>query len=206
MFTPSPMSVARTAFHIPAGKMPVRTENHGSAGYTFPLMLVILAALAFGAGQLELTQSYRLKRDKEEELLFRGLEYLKAIRAFQAAGATEKRYPRNLSELVSDPRSQGPRFIRQLYKDPITARDFDPILTKEGTISGVVSSSKDIPFRKTDFDKELQGFDKAEDYSGWRFDAKTPAPQAAPGQPQVQPPSTSPDQPQVQQPITPHYR
>ena len=154
--------------------------GRGQAGYTFPLMLVILAALAFGAGRLELSQSYRLKRDKEDELLFRGLEYLRAIRAFQAATATEKRYPRKLGELVSDTRAQGRRFIRQLYKDPMTGRDFDLIMTPEGTISGVVSSSKGIPLRKVDFDKDLEGFEKASSYAGWRFDgkAKMPVPQA----------------------------
>ena len=147
-------------------------NREGAAGYTFPIMLVILVALSYAATRLESAQSYRLKRDKEEELLFRGTEYLKAIRAFETASATEKRYPRKLEELVSDPRTNGRRFIRQLYKDPITGRDFDPILTKEGTISGIVSTSRGVPFRKVDFDKELEGFDKAESYADWRFEAK----------------------------------
>ncbi|MGO9486996.1 MAG: hypothetical protein ACLPX9_20900 [Rhodomicrobium sp.] len=185
-----------------------RTRDRGSAGYTFPLMLVILVAFAYGAGRLEQTQSYRLKRDKEEELLFRGLEYQKAIRAFEAFGSTEKRYPRNLDELVSDPRSNGRRFIRQLYKDPITGRDFEPIVTPAGTISGVVSASRDIPLRKVGFDKELKGFDKAKSYNDWRFDAKakmavpqgsrpgSPLPRAPesplPGAPESPPPPSSP--------------
>ena len=154
------------------GARPRGCLGRGQAGYTFPLMLVILAALAFGAGRLELSQSYRVKRDKEDELMFRGLEYLRAIRAFQAAPTIEKRYPRKLGELVSDPRMKGRRFIRQLYKDPITGRDFDLIMTPEGTISGVVSSSKGVPLRKVDFEKDLEGFDKASSYAGWRFDAK----------------------------------
>jgi hypothetical protein len=35
-------------------------------------MLIIVAAMAFGATRLDLAQSYRSKRDKEAELLFRG--------------------------------------------------------------------------------------------------------------------------------------
>ena len=75
---------------------------------------------------------------------------------------------------------KGRRFIRRLYPDPMTGRDFDLIMTPEGTISGVVSSSKDAPLRQVDFDKDLEGFDKASSYAGWRFDAKAklPAPQA----------------------------
>ena len=171
------------------------------AGYTFPLMLVILAAFAYGAGRLERSQSYRLRRDKEEELLFRGVEYLRAIRAFQTASATEKRYPRTLDELVSDPRANGRRFIRQLYKDPMTGRDFGLILTKDGTISGVVSSSKDIPLRMVDFDKDLKDFDKASSYAGWRFEVKQHGPASPPPGPPAASQPAQPAQPaQAEQP------
>ncbi len=156
-------------------------RTSSKAGYTFPLMLVILVAIAFGAGQLERSQSYRQKRNNEEELLFRGLAYLKALKEFETASTTEKRFPRKLDELISDPRTQGRRFIRQLYKDPMTGRDFDPIRTPEGTISGVVSWSKGVPFRTVDFDKELQDFDQALTYRDWRFDAKPRAAAKPPG-------------------------
>jgi hypothetical protein len=144
----------------------------GADGYTFPLMLVLLSALAFGASRLESASSYRVKRDKEEELLFRGRAYMEAIRAFSAAEATDRRYPRKLEELVSDPRRPGRRFIRQLYKDPMTGTDFTVILSPDGTIAGVASASTDIPFRKVDFDKALAGFEKARTYADWRFSAK----------------------------------
>jgi hypothetical protein len=176
MFTRSPMKRAPTAFPIPSGEMFVELLKPASNGYTFPLMLVILAALAFGAGQLERSQSYRLKRDKEEELLFRGREYVSAIRAFYEAGATEKRFPKTLEELIADPRTDGRRFIRQLYKDPVTGRDFDLILTAEGTISGVVSTSGGIPLRTADFDEDFRDFGKAANYAGWRFDARVQPP------------------------------
>ncbi len=153
-----------------------REARQGSEGYTFPLMLIILAALAYGAGRLELTQSYRIKRDKEEELLFRGKEYMKAIRAFYAAAATEKRYPKSLPELVSDPRSKGRRFIRQLYNDPISGGAFNLIQAPDGTITGVVSASAGVPFRAVGFEKDLaETFEKAKTYADWRFDAKAKA-------------------------------
>ncbi len=156
----------------------------GSPGYTFPLMLIIVAAMAIGASRLELAQSYRTKRDKEEELLFRGLAYQRALKAYYSKN---NRYPRKLKDLADDRDASKPRFIRQLYKDPMTGRDFKPILAAEGAIMGVVSSSKDIPFRTVDFDKELQGFDQAKTYEDWKFQAKPgggAAPQAiTPGAP-----------------------
>jgi hypothetical protein len=175
------------------------------AGYTFPLMLVILVAIAFGAGQLERSQAYRLRHSNEEELLFRGLAYLKALKAFESASAAEKRFPKKLEELLSDSRMQGRRYIRQLYKDPMTRRDFDLILTPEGTISGVVSWSRGVPFRTVDFDKELHEFDQAETYRDWRFDAKpkkAAQPEGAPGAPPAAtpPPGIPGSPPQANQP------
>lgn len=140
-----------------------------SGGYTFPLMLVILASLAFLAGRLELSSSYRLKRDKEEELLFRGLAYMSAISEFRAAKSNGGRYPRTLSQLYGDPSTGGSRFMRQLYKDPVTGGDFKAIRMADGGIIGVVSASIGTPFRKTGFREDLKKFEKAATYAGWEF-------------------------------------
>jgi|SRR5271157_1305948 len=146
-----------------------KAQPAGSPGYTFPLMLIIVAAMAFGALRLDLAQSYRLKRDKEAELLFRGLAYKRAIKEFYSKN---NRYPRHLKELADDRDSSKHRFMRQLYKDPMTGGDFKLILGPEGLIMGVLSSSKDAPFKKVDFEKELEEFDKAKTYADWKFEAK----------------------------------
>ena len=149
----------------------------GSPGYTFPLVLIIVAAMAFSAMRLDLAQSYRLKRDKEEELLFRGRAYKHAIRMFFTKN---NRYPRKLQELADDRDSTKARFIRQLYKDPMTGDDFKPIAASEGAITGVASSSRETPFKTADFDKDLEDFDKAKTYADWKFDAKSSGGQSAP--------------------------
>jgi hypothetical protein len=164
-----------------------KEKPSGSDGYTFPFALVILSAIAFGASRMELATSYRLKRDGEEELLFRGRAYMQAIQAFYSADriVQRKRYPRSLDELISDPRFQGRRYIRQRYKDPITGHDFQLLLNADGTIYGVASSSHDSPFRTTGFEAELSNFQNAKDYSEWRFDAKLAKPAAAPTPPNL---------------------
>jgi hypothetical protein len=54
-----------------------------------------------------------IQRDKEEELVFRGLQYAEAIRVFQVRFG---RYPVRLEELVE----VRPRCLRQLWKDPMS--------------------------------------------------------------------------------------
>lgn len=57
--------------------------------------------------------SQEIRRDKEEELRFRGLQYAEAIRVFQARFG---RFPVRLEELIE----VKPRSIRKLWKDPMT--------------------------------------------------------------------------------------
>lgn len=58
------------------------------------------------------------QREKEEELVWRGQQYVRAIRLFQAKNQA---FPPSLDVLV-----QG-RYIRKKYKDPITDDDFLPL-------------------------------------------------------------------------------
>jgi len=60
------------------------------------------------------------RREKEEELIFRGQQYARALRLFGTKYANAS--PPNLDVLVEQ------RFIRKKYKDPITNDDFQPIL------------------------------------------------------------------------------
>ena len=145
--------------------------HHRSQGFTLPLMLIILIALAYSGMRLELNGSYLLRRDREEELLFRGRAYMNAIKSYYlAAPGVAARYPAKLEELVADPRFRGRRHIRQLYDDPMTGGGFGLLRNESGGIVGVVSASAGAPFLKTGFDEDLDGFDKAATYREWRFD------------------------------------
>jgi len=118
-----------------------------------------------------------MKREREQELLFRGLQYRNAIAAWNTRpatpGATQKVIPLNdLKDLLLDPSSlQKTKYLRQLYKDPMTGKDWNIIRDKGGKgIIGVASTSDDVPL-KTSF-KEYSGLDGFADkkkYSDWRF-------------------------------------
>lgn len=75
------------------------------------LIAVMLIALAIEAPRI----SQQIKRDKEEELYHRGMEYAVAIKRFYHKNNT---YPVSLEQLES---TNNLRFLRRRYKDPLTA-------------------------------------------------------------------------------------
>jgi type II secretory pathway pseudopilin PulG len=105
------MSAAQT-FRRNAGS---RRQDEGYILLTLMLMcaMVIIALAAIGP---QLT--HQLKRDREEEMIHRGVQYSRAIRKFYKKTG---RYPVRLEELEN---TNNLRFIRQKYKDPITGEDF----------------------------------------------------------------------------------
>jgi type II secretory pathway pseudopilin PulG len=91
----------------------IRGARRGEEGYNLVLLVVavtilnILVAIALPAW------SYTIRRDREEETIFRGLQYAEGIRVFRQRFG---RYPASLDELVKTE----PRSIRQLWTEPLT--------------------------------------------------------------------------------------
>lgn len=84
-------------------------------------MAALLVALAIMAVMMSVALPvwrHDAQREKEEELVFRGQQYIRAIRLFQTRNRT---FPASVDMLV-----QG-RFLRKKFKDPITNDDFTPI-------------------------------------------------------------------------------
>ena len=81
-------------------------------------LLVALAVMAVMMSVALPVWRHDAQREKEEELVFRGQQYVRAIRLFQTKNRT---FPTSIDMLV-----QG-RYLRKKYKDPITAEDFNPI-------------------------------------------------------------------------------
>jgi type II secretory pathway pseudopilin PulG len=79
-------------------------------------LLVALAVMAVLMSVALPVWRHEAQREKEEELVFRGNQYMRAIRLFQAKNQT---FPTSVDMLV-----QG-HFLRKKYKDPITNDDFD---------------------------------------------------------------------------------
>jgi type II secretory pathway pseudopilin PulG len=73
------------------------------------MVLVAVINITVAAALPSLSQA--MQREKEAELIFRGLQYAEAIRVFQLRNG---RYPNSLRELLQT----NPRCIRQLWTDP----------------------------------------------------------------------------------------
>lgn len=86
-------------------------------------MVALLVGLSIMAAALSIalpTWSTMAKREREEELIFRGQQYARAITLYQRRFANA--YPANLDLLVEQ------KFLRKKFKDPMTADgEFQPV-------------------------------------------------------------------------------
>lgn len=142
-----------------------------SEGYTYLVMLAVVVIMGISAEATTHLTSTILKREKEQELLFRGQAYIKAIESYYLSGKTIKSFPQSLDDLIKDSRYLQRKHIRKIYPDPFTKKaDWVLIKNKLGRITGVASSSEDIPLKTSNFPVGLEIFEEAKTYSQWRFE------------------------------------
>ncbi len=114
------------------------------------------------------------KRDKEEELLFVGDQMRRALALYAANAAGGQRYPRSLEDLLKDPRYPGARrYLRKIYRDPITGRAEWGLVKAGDVITGVYSLSEEEPLKKTEFSLADRAFEGKTKYSEWIFVPRT---------------------------------
>src|SRR6266850_6897091 len=95
----------------------MRSQQDGFAYLTILFIVAIMAGGLAVVGQVWQTAAVR---EREAELLHVGNEYRRAIERYYLTG-TARQYPRELTDLVKDPRQPGTvRHLRRLYPDPIT--------------------------------------------------------------------------------------
>ncbi len=85
-------------------------------GYTLVAVVIFIAILTIVIAAVGPSISMIMKREREEELLFRGKQYARAIALFQRRYG---RYPNSLEEIYEN----RPRVIRKLWKDPMCRCD-----------------------------------------------------------------------------------
>jgi type II secretory pathway pseudopilin PulG len=91
----------------PASRLP-----SPESGYTLVAIVIGMAVLAILVMGVAPSVSMIMKREREQELLFRGKQYARAIALFQKRYG---RFPNELKELYEN----RPRTIRKLWKEPI---------------------------------------------------------------------------------------
>jgi hypothetical protein len=121
-----------------------------------------------------------------------------------------KRYPRTLDELVKDPRQPSTqRYIRKLFPDPITGKEWTAIRGADGGVQGVSSPSEVIPLKIAGFRVRDASFEGAQKYSDWKFihapaaaPAVKPAASSGAAQQEAKPPAPAAAAPGVSNPST----
>lgn len=106
-------------------------RNRSQRGYALLYVLLLASIIAIGVAVVAPTVAFQIRRDREEELLHRGIQYSRAIRRYAKAMG---RYPVSLDQLQN---TSGTRFIRKVYKDPITGSDFR--LLHQGDVASLTS-------------------------------------------------------------------
>ncbi len=102
---------------LPACRNRVR-RSKGEDGYILITLLLFVALLAIAAALAVPEIKTQMKRDREQELIHRGVQYSRAIQHYVKKFG---HYPSKLEDLEN---TNQVRFLRKRYKDPITGKDF----------------------------------------------------------------------------------
>lgn len=114
-----------------------------------------------------------MQREREEELLFRGMQIQEAISRWHQpqTGVQHVVTPlTDLKHLLRDPRTPATvRYLRKLYTDPVSGMEWNLIRDPARGIVGVSSPSKEQVIKKDHFPESLLAFAHKERYEEWQF-------------------------------------
>ena len=162
-------------------------------GFTYIAVLVMIIIMGIMLGVTGQSWQTIMQREREEELLFRGQQIKAAIefwhgqRPGKPLAARSPHGPLNdLKDLLKDPSSlQTVRYLRRLYTDPITGKEWNVTKDPVRGIVGVFSSSDDTPLKQANFPRGLEDFEGKTKYSDWKFGLKLPGTPGSGGTPGV---------------------
>jgi len=101
------------------------------AGFSLAALIFFTTAASIFIAAAVPAYQMQAKREVEEELIFRGEEYVRGIQKYQRKFGI---YPTSVDQLVE---TNGLRFIRRKYKDPVTGKDFRVItVNPDGSVNG----------------------------------------------------------------------
>jgi type II secretory pathway pseudopilin PulG len=142
------------------------------AGFTYIGVLLLVALMGMLLASFGTVASAARQRDREQELLFIGGQFRRAIALYyQATPGPVKRYPPGMNELLKDMR--GPavqRHLRKKYSDPITGKaEWGVVEGPGGEVMGVYSLSDAKPVKTANFSEADQAFEGKATYADWKF-------------------------------------
>jgi type II secretory pathway pseudopilin PulG len=107
-----------------------------ASGYVLIMLLFLITAMAIGLMVAVPVWQTQIQREKEAELIFRGNQYVEAVRIFQLKKPGT--FPKSLDDLTKE------KCIRRLFKDPMNPDgDWNIILLPEVVVGGSVRRGPD---------------------------------------------------------------
>ena len=110
----------------------MNARHRAQDGYAMAALLVGMAIMAVFLSMALPAWKTQAQREKEDELVFRGNQYARAIVLFQRKYANT--FPPNVDILLNE------RYLRKKYKDPITDGDFQVLYANQQQGAGQVSA------------------------------------------------------------------
>ena len=109
--------------------------NRRRKGYTLLILVFAVSIVSIGLIVAVPVWQTQIQREKEEELIFRGNQYVEAVRLYQLKKPGT--FPSTLEELVEE------KCLRRLFKDPMTTHgEWNIILPYQ---RGAVCPARDEP-------------------------------------------------------------
>src|ERR1700685_3183314 len=99
-------------------RLPGNRRRNSQRGYVLLTLLLMVSVMTIVALAIVPTIKFEIRRDQEDEMIHRGVQYSRAIRAYYKKFG---RYPTRMEDLEN---TNNLRFLRKRYKDPITGQDF----------------------------------------------------------------------------------
>jgi hypothetical protein len=146
-------------------------------GITYLALLFFIAASGALLAATGIIWSHERQRQKEAELIWIGNQFREAIGLYyQRTPGAIKRYPEKLDDLLEDKRYlTTQRYLRQIYRDPITGdAQWGVVPAPEGGIMGVHSRSDMRPIKARSSIQSATSSSDASQYSGWQFSYEPP--------------------------------
>jgi len=114
-----------------------RSRPAAQAGYNLVFLIALFTLMSVMLTAALPVISTQIRREREAELIFRGLQYAEGIRVFQQRFG---RFPNTLEELIE----LEPRSIRQLWADPMTENGrWALVLASSATQPGAAGEGED---------------------------------------------------------------
>jgi type II secretory pathway pseudopilin PulG len=177
-------------------------------GFTYIAVLFLVAIMGAVLAGTATVWHTLVQRDKEQELLYVGHEFRRAIGLYyERTPGAAKQFPKKLEDLIEDKRQTNvTRYLRKRYIDPMTAnKKWGLVPGPDGTVMGVYSLSDALPIKTGSFDQTDKEFDSKTSYQDWKFTyipfspspppSQNPAPVALPPPPASQLPAPLPEAP-----------